>query len=80
MLFQNSLLVLPQNLSDVSSSNLVFKRYGMYWFLISLTTTVGKVSTVLLVFGTIRYDTVRVHSSYSRYGTYLDVSEALQPS
>ena len=70
MLFQNSLLVLPQNLSDVSSSNLVFKWYGMYWFLMSLTTTVvGTVSTVLLVLGTIRYDTVRVHSSYRRYGT-----------
>ena len=56
MLFQNSLLVLPQNLSDVSSSNLVFKRYGMYWFLMSLTTTVvGTVSTVLLVLGTIWY-------------------------
>ena len=68
MLFQNSLL--PQNLSNVSSSNLVFKRYGMYWFLMSLTTTVvGTVSTVLLVLGTIQYDTVRVHSSYNRYGT-----------
>ena len=34
-----------------------------------LTTTVDKVSTVLLVryIGTIRYDTVQVHHSYNRY-------------
>ena len=42
------------------------------WFLNGTVCTgfvVGTVSTVLLVLGTIRYDTVRVHSSYNRYGT-----------